>query len=307
MNHPLALSRIKTGLVLIDIQDKFASAIPGFDGLVANAARLVLTFQMYKLPVVVTEQYPKGLGTTVEKLRALFPMFEAIEKMELSAADNQAFANRVRELGIETFVVCGIETHVCVNQTVLGLLAQGATVHVPADAVGSRHRLDHDITLRKMEQAGAIISTTETCLFELVERAGGQDFKNIQRMVKGRLRDTGHAATARPVPAMPAAAAGPEPLPEPVLTESNGDAPVTTEELGNSLPAPKPPEVAPEKDDSVVDAMLDSIDKKVEALDPIGGADFDLDKDIADLDSLLKVDGIESEPLKLDDDEKPGA
>jgi nicotinamidase-related amidase len=307
MRHKNTLSKKGTGLIVVDVQDKFAPAIPGFDGLVANVARLVLTFQMYRLPVVVTEQYPKGLGTTVEKVRVLFPMFEAIEKMELSAADNEAFTNRVRELGIETFVVCGIETHVCINQTVLGLLAQGAAVHVPADAVGSRHRLDHDCALRKMEQAGAIISTTETCMFELVERAGGQDFKNIQRMVKGRLRDPAHAATAGPVPVTPSAAARPEPLQEPVLTESNGDAPVATEELGNALPAPKPPEAAPAKDDAVVDAMLDYIDKKVEALEPIGGADLDLDKDIADLDNLLKVDGIESEPLKLDDDEKPGA
>ncbi len=303
MKHANTLSKSKTGLIVIDVQDKFGPAIPGFEGLVENVARLVLTFQMYKLPVVVTEQYPKGLGQTVEKLRVLFSMFEAVEKMELSAADNEEFVNETRELGIETFVVCGVETHVCVNQTALGLIAQGARVHVVADAVGSRHAFDHDVALRKMEQAGAVLSTTEMCLFELAERAGGQDFKNIQRMVMGRLRDPLKAASASATggaDSKPASGAR-----EPVITESDAEAPVAIEELGSSKWPPVA--TAAPQEGARIAAMLESIDEKIDKLEPVGDAAPDVDKDIADLDDLLKANEPQSAPLKLDDDEKPGA
>jgi nicotinamidase-related amidase len=186
MDHSLLLSKKGTVLLVIDVQDKFRKVVPKFDELVGNIVRLVLTFQMYDMPIIVTEQYPAGLGGTVEPIRKLFTFLDVVEKMELAATDNPHFWPQVNARASDTFVVCGIETHVCINQTVIKLLEKGMQVHVVADAVNSRNVLDHNVGLRKMERAGATIATTEMCLFELAEKAGTESFKNIQRMVKGK-------------------------------------------------------------------------------------------------------------------------
>lgn len=184
MKHPHTLSRQGTGLLILDVQEKFGPVIPGFDSLVNNVLRLVFGFQMFDMPILVTEQYPKGLGGTVGKIKKHLKLIETVEKLELSATDNEVFSTRLDALKLGAMVVCGIETHVCVNQTVHGLLASGMCVHVVADAVGSRHTLDHNLGLRKMEKSGALICTTEMCIFELAEKAGTEQFKNIQRMVR---------------------------------------------------------------------------------------------------------------------------
>ena len=158
---------------------------------------------MFKMPIVVTEQYPEGLGNTVKTIEEQFTVLEVVEKIELAATENRQFMEKINTLGCDTFVVCGIETHVCINQTVLGLLSLGKTVHVVADAVGSRHAIDHTTGIRKMENAGALVTTTEMAMFELAERAGTESFKNIQRMVKAQKARTGPGAPAtakRPVP-----------------------------------------------------------------------------------------------------------
>lgn len=186
MKHPHTVARTKTGLIVVDLQEKFRPAIGGFEGIVENAVRLILTFQMFKMPILVTEQYPRGLGSTVGKVRSQFSLLEVIEKMELACGENAEFRARMGALALETVVVCGIETHVCINQTVLGLVQAGMNVHVVSDAVGSRKTGDHECALEKMRQAGAIVDTTEIVLFELAEKAGTQSFKNIQTMVKGR-------------------------------------------------------------------------------------------------------------------------
>ncbi|MBD3322805.1 MAG: isochorismatase family protein [Chitinivibrionales bacterium] len=188
MKHPHILSKDNTGLLVVDVQEKFAPAIPGFDEMVHNIVKLILTFQMFKMPVLVTEQYPRGLGNTVEKIRRQFTFLEVIEKLELACTDNTHFWTQLNPLELETIVVCGIETHVCVNQTVLGLIDKGFTVHCVADAAGSRNSLDHEIGIQKMAGAGALISTTEISLFELAQKAGTQSFKYIQKMVKSRIK-----------------------------------------------------------------------------------------------------------------------
>lgn len=184
MIHPDCLSRRASGLVVIDIQERFAPVIPGFETMARNAARLIRGFGVFGLPVIATEQYPRGLGPTVEAVRSCLETSDVIEKMSISCTLEEAFSRRVAEAKLDTIVVCGIESHVCVNQTVLGLLHQGTRVHVAVDAIGSRTELNHRTALRKMEHAGAILTTTEMCLFELAERAGTEEFKAIQRLVK---------------------------------------------------------------------------------------------------------------------------
>ncbi|MBD3344832.1 MAG: isochorismatase family protein [Chitinivibrionales bacterium] len=188
MKHPYTLSKEKTGLLVVDVQEKFAPVIPDFDEMVHNIVKLILTFQMFKMPVMVTEQYPKGLGNTLEKIRGQFTFLEVVEKLEMACTDNTHFWAQLNPLELDTIVVCGVETHVCINQTVLGLLQNEYTVHCVADAVGARNEFDHQIGFQKMVHAGAIPTTTEICLFELAQKGGTQSFKYIQKMVKSKLK-----------------------------------------------------------------------------------------------------------------------
>jgi nicotinamidase-related amidase len=186
--HPAILTCKETGLVIIDVQEKFIPVIVNLNMAVENMTRLVLAFQMYKMPVLVTEQYPKGLGKTLPIIRNLFENFEVTEKTAFSCCGEPQFMEKVRGLGLKTLVVAGLETHVCVCQTVLDLLHLGFNVHVITDAVCSRHQHDFGTALRKMEKAGAILDTTEMALFELTEKAGTDTFRIISRLVKGRLK-----------------------------------------------------------------------------------------------------------------------
>jgi len=182
--HPYCLDAASTCLVIIDIQERFRKAVEGFDAIAHNAATLVHGFSMLDLPVIITEQYPKGLGPTVDPVKQSFTQWAPVEKTAFSCTLCDAFINRLEALNPKTIVVCGIETHVCVNQTVLGLLHKGYAVHVVTDAVASRKKNDHETALRKMEKAGAIPATVEICLFELLKRADAHHFKNIQELIK---------------------------------------------------------------------------------------------------------------------------
>jgi len=167
-------------LVVIDVQEAFRKAIPDFDAVVSAAAIMVRGAEAIGIPVLVTEQYPKGLGRTVPELAALLPEgVEPIEKTAFSAAEAEGFEMGDRDQAI----VCGIEAHVCVNQTVLDLLDRGVEVHVVADGVGSRSEANRELGLGKAERAGAWLTSVETALFELLSRAGGERFKAVQKLV----------------------------------------------------------------------------------------------------------------------------
>lgn len=191
MNHPYTLSRTKTGLLVIDVQEKFAPVIAGFDDMVENVVRLVLAFRMFDMPILVTEQYPTGLGHTVGPVRKELQPYEPVEKMTFSCVQDPGFMKRLGKMGADTLVVCGIESHVCVNQTVLGLMEKGKKVHVVADAISTRRGLDHRMAWEKMLRAGAMPATTEMVLFELCGSADAEEFKKIQVLVKGRLKRSG--------------------------------------------------------------------------------------------------------------------
>lgn len=170
------LSRDRVALVVVDVQEGFRS-YPSFEGVAAACAKLVQGARILGVPTLVSEQYPKGLGHTAPEvgLRDERP----IEKTVFSAARADGF-----DLGgAEQAIVCGIETHVCVSQTVHDLLEDGIEVHVPADAVGSRHQLDYERGLERLERAGAVVSTVEAALFELLERAGTPEFKEVQKLI----------------------------------------------------------------------------------------------------------------------------
>ncbi|MFI4992139.1 MAG: isochorismatase family protein [Solirubrobacterales bacterium] len=170
------LNRERTALVVVDVQEGFRS-YESFAGIADACAKLVQAARILDVSLVVSEQYPKGLGHTAPEigLKEETP----IEKSVFSAVRAEGFDLRGRDQA----VVCGIETHVCVSQTVIDLLERGVEVHVPADAVGSRHAIDYERGLERLERAGAVVSTVEAALFELLERAGTPEFKEVQKLI----------------------------------------------------------------------------------------------------------------------------
>jgi nicotinamidase-related amidase len=170
------LSRERAALVVVDVQEAFRP-YASFAGVAQSCAKLVRGARILGLPTQVSEQYPKGLGHTAPEVG--LEDEPRIEKSVFSAARAEGFDLAGREQA----VVCGIETHVCVSQTVHDLLERGVEVHVPADAVGSRHEVDYQRGLERMERAGAVVTTVEAALFELLERAGTPEFKEVQRLI----------------------------------------------------------------------------------------------------------------------------
>jgi nicotinamidase-related amidase len=180
----LRLDRERSVLVVVDVQEAFRPAVMEFDRVVNNVATLVQGARILEIPLLVTEQYPKGLGQTVPEVSRHLDGIEPIEKVCFSAAASEEFAERLSGTGRGQVLLSGIESHVCVNQTADDLLSAGKEVHVAQDAVSSRTDANRDLGLHKMEHSGAVITSVETALFELLREAGTPEFKEIQKLVK---------------------------------------------------------------------------------------------------------------------------
>jgi len=168
-------------LVVIDVQEAFRKAVPGFDAVAAATATLARGAAAIGVPVVVTEQYPSGLGATVPEVAEALPADAVvIDKVRFSAAEADGFDLDERDQAL----VCGIEAHVCVNQTVLDLVDEDVEVHVAADAVGSRSDANRDLGLARMERSGALITSVEMALFELLGGSDSPAFKEVQALVR---------------------------------------------------------------------------------------------------------------------------
>lgn len=170
------LRRSDACLIVIDVQEGFRG-YEIFDRVAEACRKLLEGARILDVPRIVTEQYPKGLGSTAPEVGLTEE--QPIAKTVFSAARAEGFDLGGRSQAI----VCGIETHVCVSQTVQDLLQSGVEVHIPADAVGSRHRLDYERGLERLQRAGAIVGSVESVLFELLERAGTPEFKAVQRLI----------------------------------------------------------------------------------------------------------------------------
>jgi len=172
------------GLVVVDVQEKFTPVIPGFKSIVKNIVALVKGFQTFGLPVIITEQYPRGLGKTVPQIYDCFAAPNPVEKTTFSAMQDGGFTERLAQLGMDAFVVCGIETHICVHQTVCDMLYGEYRIWIPWDAVGSREPQNRSLAMDRMEKAGAVPTSTEMILFEMAKRSGTESFKKIQNLIK---------------------------------------------------------------------------------------------------------------------------
>lgn len=185
MKHGAILERGRAALAVVDMQEAFRPMIAGFSQLAGRIGVLVEGATVLGLPVLVTEQYPKGLGHTVEEIQMRLPEgTEPIEKLSFSACGVQEFDTRLRERHIEQIAVCGIEAHICVSQTAHDLLARGYQVHLIVDAIGARFERNREIAIKKLASSGVIISSVEMALFELCGTAGTSEFKKIQSLVK---------------------------------------------------------------------------------------------------------------------------
>jgi nicotinamidase-related amidase len=185
MPHPTRMSPADTALLVIDVQEKLVPKIVGADAVVRNIAFLIDGAKLLDLPVTATEQYPKGLGATVPELAKRVP--ERPDKVAFSCCAIPSVVDGLHRGARPKVVLAGIETHVCVLQSALDLLAGGFRVYVAADAVGSRYPIDHDLGLRRMEQAGAILTTSEACVFEWAGGADHPQFKKVSALVQERM------------------------------------------------------------------------------------------------------------------------
>ncbi len=177
----MKLERQRAVLVVVDVQEAFRKAVPRFDQVAAAASALVQGAAAMDVPIVVTEQYPQGLGRTVPAVAGHLPDgTEPVEKVRFSAAEAEGFDLGGRDQAL----LCGIEAHVCVNQTTLDLLDRGIEVQVVADAVASRTEENREVGLRRAECAGAGLTSVETALFELLGGSDAPEFKQVQELVK---------------------------------------------------------------------------------------------------------------------------
>lgn len=170
-------------LLVIDLQEKLLPAMHESDACLAGAMKLIGAAKVLGVPTLVTEQYPQGLGHTVAPAREALGDAPCFEKMLFSACI-PAVREAIATLGSRQVIITGIEAHVCVQLTVLDLLREGKQVFVCVDAISSRRTLDRNVALDRMRQAGAVITTVESVVFELLGQAGGDKFKQILKIVK---------------------------------------------------------------------------------------------------------------------------
>ncbi len=171
-----------SALLVIDVQGKLMERIDRPEPTLANVVRLVKAAEILGVPVLATEQYPKGLGPSVPEVAELVP--HRAEKTAFHCCAAAPVMETLYARGIRKVTLAGIEAHVCVSQTALELLTMNFRVQVPADAVSSRHAVDRDIALRRLELAGAVVTTTEAAIFEWTETADHPQFKAISALIK---------------------------------------------------------------------------------------------------------------------------
>ncbi|MEO8553341.1 MAG: isochorismatase family protein [Kofleriaceae bacterium] len=183
------LSRSRAALLVVDIQERLVPAMPAqaLAQVIKNTSILIQAARTLALPIVVSEQYPKGLGATIAPIEDALAGAENLHrfaKLEFSAEGTAGFDELAPKLVRDQWIVCGMETHVCVYQTLRGLVTRGYQAHVVADAVSSRTQANWKIGLGLAERCGAIVTSTEVCVFDLLERAGSDEFKLLSKAIR---------------------------------------------------------------------------------------------------------------------------
>ena len=185
MTHPNILNLSSSALVIVDVQEAFRSVINDLSEIASRISTAVRGMQALGVPVIITEQYPKGLGPTVEEISLILNTDTPIvEKTSFGSCGEPKFVSLLENAGAKQIILCGLETHICVNQTAHGLLELGYEVHLLTDCVASRFSNDKEAGIAKMSTSGVKVSTVEMALFELLKDAGQPKFKEIQALIK---------------------------------------------------------------------------------------------------------------------------
>jgi nicotinamidase-related amidase len=185
MSHPAILEKERAALVVVDMQETFRKAIPAFPEIVSRIAQMIRGCLLLDVPIIVTEQYPKGLGRTAEEILFSLPDdFDFVEKTAFSSCGASSFMEKLESKQARQVMLCGIETHICVNQTAHDLLANGYQVQLLTDCVGSRFEHDKFAAMQKLTMHGAVPSSVEMALFELLRDSRHEQFKEIQNLIK---------------------------------------------------------------------------------------------------------------------------
>lgn len=187
----LELFSDRAGICIIDVQEKLASAMVEkvLKGTLRNWLNLIETARIFNLPTIISEQYPQGLGRTLPvvteaALRLERDRVVLFDKVQFSCGGLSAFDSALKRFGRDQWIVCGMEAHVCVYQTVRSMVAAGMTVHVPRDAVISRTMANWESGINLIEQTGATVTSTEVVIFDLLKQAGTDNFRKLSRLIK---------------------------------------------------------------------------------------------------------------------------
>lgn len=175
------IDKENSALLIIDVQEKLMPQIHTHQKVVNNCCWLINLAREFQVPVLVSEQYPKGLGPSQKEIKALIKPDETMNKVHFSCLDDSNCLKRVQMISREQFILAGIETHVCVLQTAIGLLKQGKQVFVVADACGSRNTEDADLGIERMRQLGIVMVTREMVFFEWCHQAGTEQFRRLNK------------------------------------------------------------------------------------------------------------------------------
>ncbi len=170
-------------LLIIDIQEKLIPVITEKDKIICNAIRLIDSANILNIPIISTEQSPQKLGPTINIIKDKI-RHQSIEKSDFSCTQCNELMRRLTVEEITNVIICGIESHICVLQTAINLIEKHYQVHIIVDSIGSRNALDKDIALKRLQSSGAILSTTETAIFELCKTSNRKEFKSISNIIK---------------------------------------------------------------------------------------------------------------------------
>jgi nicotinamidase-related amidase len=172
-------------LIVVDMQEPFLMKIWEKESVIQNTVRLIKAASILRLPIVPTLQYERKMGGLIPQVASAIPkQFVPFDKLSFSAVGDAAFLSEVQRAGRKQALLCGVETHICIHQTAQDLIKLGLAVHIAADAVSSRAQSNWEIGIRRMEQSGVIISSTEMAIYEMLEEAGTPEFKQILELIK---------------------------------------------------------------------------------------------------------------------------
>lgn len=178
------LNRKNTGLLVVDVQEKLMQVMGRKERVIDNIIKLLQLSKLFTLPVIITEQYPKWLGSTLPDIIEHLPSYEPITKLHFNCCDVEAFNKRLNSEGLRNIIVTGVESHICIFQTCVSILEKGYQVHVPQDAVDSRTEENWRVGLELMKKAGALITSTETLIYQILKKAGTNEFKKMLKIIK---------------------------------------------------------------------------------------------------------------------------